>query len=235
MGLRVATVPALSTVAGLAHGFERREGPLEPLEAARERVREALAGAGRLLLLRQVHGATVVRAPWDGAPEADAAFADEPGHLLGVVTADCLPVLLVDPVRRAVAAAHAGWRGTAAGVVPRAVEALVAAGSRPEDLLAAAGPGIGPCCYEVGEELREAFGPGGEAFFRPGPRGRPHLDVRAANAHQLQQAGLRPERVHHVADCTACRADLYYSYRRDGAGTGRMISFIGFRDPARPR
>lgn len=235
MSLRLATVPALSAVPGLVHGFERREGHLEPLEVSRERVREALAGAGQLLLLRQVHGATVVRAPWSGAPEADAALADEPGDLLGIVTADCLPVLLVDPERRAVAAAHAGWRGTAARVVPRAVEALVAAGSRPEELLAAAGPGIGPCCYEVGEELLEVFGPSGEAFFRPGPRGRPHLDVRAANVHQLRQAGLRPERIHHVTDCTACRADLYYSYRRDGAGTGRMLSFVGFQTPSRSR
>ena len=102
-------------------------------------------------------------------------------------------------------------------------------GSRPEDLLAALGPGIGPCCYEVGDELREAFGASGAGFFRPGPNGRLHLDVRAANARQLLDAGLRPGAIHHVADCTRCRADLYHSYRRDGKAAGRMISFVGFR------
>src|SRR5437773_150346 len=87
-----------------------------------------------------------------------------------------------------------------------------ARGEDPEDLRAALGPCIGPCCYEVGEELREAFGPAGAAFLRPGPRGRPHLDLRAASLEQLVAAGLRPARIHHVGDCTACRADLYYSY-----------------------
>jgi polyphenol oxidase len=137
-------------------------------------------------------------------------------------------VLLVDPKRHLVAAAHAGWRGTAAGVASVAVDALVARGSRPEDLVAALGPGIGPCCYEVGDEVRAAFGPSRAAFFRPGPNGRPHLDLRGANARQLVAEGLRPEALHHVADCTRCRADLYHSYRRQGKGAGRMISFVGF-------
>jgi hypothetical protein len=78
--------------------------------------------------------------------------------------------------------------------------------------------------------VREAFGPSGAPFFRAGPRGRLHLDVRAANVRQLLDAGLVPERLHHVADCTRCRADLYHSYRRDGRAAGRMISFVGFRD-----
>jgi YfiH family protein len=230
MALRTASVPALGAIPGLVHGFEQRaprEGA-ETLEEGRARVSEALAGNGRLLLLKQVHGASLVEAPWDGTPEADASVASSAGWLLGIQTADCLPVLLVDPEERRVAAAHAGWRGTAAGVVSRAVEALVARGSRPGDLLAALGPGIGTCCYEVGDELREAFGASGAAFFRPGPRGRPHLDVRAANVRQLHAAGLRPDSIHHVADCTRCRADLYPSYRRDGKAAGRMISFVGF-------
>ena len=110
-----------------------------------------------------------------------------------------------------------------------AVEALRAAGSRPDELLAAVGPGIGPCCYEVGDELRAAFGEDGSEIFRPGPRGRPHLDVRAANRRQLVAAGVRPERIEDVDECTYCRGDLYHSYRRDGPGAGRMISFVGFR------
>ncbi len=233
MALRTAEVPAFSAVPSLVHGFEQRV-PGRETESHDEgcaRVARALAGAGRLLLLRQVHGATVVEAPWEGTPEADASVAAAPGFLLGIKTADCLPVLLVDPERRLVAAAHAGWRGTVKGVARRAVEALAARGSRPEDLVAALGPGIGSCCYEVGEEVRAAFGPGGSAFCRPGPNGRPHLDVRAANVRQLVEAGLRAEAILHLADCTRCRADLYPSYRRDGRAAGRMISFIGFEAP----
>jgi hypothetical protein len=229
VALRTATVPALSAVPGLVHGFEQRapaDGP-ETREDCHARVGRALDGSGRLLLLKQVHGAAVAEAPWDGTPEADAAVASGPGWLLGIQTADCLPVLLVDPGRGLVAAAHAGWRGTAAGVAARAVEALVARGSRPEDVVAALGPGIGACCYEVGDDVRAAFGPAGTPFFRAGPRGRPHLDVRAANVRQLLDAGLLPGSLHHVADCTRCRADLYHSYRRDGRAAGRMVSFVG--------
>jgi YfiH family protein len=231
--LRLATVAELSALPGLVHGFERRRDAeaLETRDETLARVQEALVRAGRLLLMRQVHGTLVRRAPWKGTPEGDASVADEPGLVLGVATADCLPILLFDPARGAVAAAHAGWRGTAAGVVAGAVEALVAEGSRPDDIVVAIGPGIGPCCYEVGEELREAF-VGGEDFFRPGPRGRPHLDVRAANVRQLCEAGVPPDRIHHVDECTSCRPDLYYSYRRDGPGTGRMISFIGWSLPS---
>ena len=94
--------------------------------------------------------------------------------------------------------------------------------------MAALGPSIGPCCYEVGPELVEQLGPGGAAFFRPGGRGRPHLDLRAANVRQLQEAGIPSDRIAHVADCTFCRADLYHSFRREGRGAGRMVSFIGF-------
>lgn len=230
MVLRTACIPALTAVPGLVHGFEQRsqENGAETRGETRERVRAALGPAGRLHLLKQVHGVAVVAAPFEHSPEADAATAAEPGILLGIETADCLPVLLVDPELRLVAAAHAGWRGTAGGVVSAAVDALRARGSRPESLVAGLGPGIGPCCYEVGEELRDAFGPLADAVFRRGPRGRPHLDVRAANVRQLRDAGLREERVHHVGDCTACTPELYPSYRRDGPGAGRMISFVGF-------
>lgn len=228
--LRTVTAPALLAVAGLVHGFERRPGPAagESREDAYRRVAGALSSAGRLMLMRQVHGAVVRRAPWDGRPEGDAAVLDRPGLIVGVETADCLPLLLVDPDRRAAAAVHAGWRGTAAGVARAAVQALLADGSRPERLLAALGPAIGACCYEVGDELRPHFGPDGAAFFRPGPRGRPHFDLRLANARQLLEAGLPPARVTHVAECTSCLPDLYPSYRREGAQGGRMISFVGF-------
>ena len=229
MALRTATIPALSAIPGLVHGFEQRApgDGRETAEDARARVARALDGSGRLLLLTQVHGAAVVEAPWDGMPEGDASVAVNPGWLLGIQAADCLPLLLVDPVRRFAAAAHAGWRGTAAGVAASAVAALAARGSRPEDLVAALGPGIGACCYEVGDAVREAFSPSGAPFFRPGPNGRPHLDLRAANVRQLVEAGLRSHALHHVTECTCCRPDLYHSYRRDGRAAGRMISFVG--------
>jgi YfiH family protein len=226
-GVRAATVPELSALPGLVHGFEQRFPEVEPegRQAGRARLAEALAPHGRLLLLKQVHGCVVRQAPWEGRPEGDAALAERAGTILGIETADCLPVFVVDPRRRAVAAAHAGWRGTAAGVAKKAVQALVGGGSRAEELVAALGPGIGPCCYEVGGELEASFAP---QFFRPGPRGRPHLDVRAANRAQLEQAGLPPARIHSVDHCTRCRADLYHSYRRDGKDAGRMINFLGF-------
>lgn len=227
--LRTATVPAFAAVPGLVHGFERRLGPSgwETRADSRRRVAAALEPDGRLYLLRQVHGSTVVQVPWEREPDADASAASSPRQFLGIETADCLPVLIVDPRRRVVAAAHAGWRGTAAAVGVRAVEALVAGGSRPDDLLVALGPAIGPCCYEVGEELRSTFEP---AFFRPGPRGRPHLDVRAVNRTQLTGAGVPADQITAIDDCTFCHADDYHSYRREGKGAGRMINFVGFRD-----
>jgi YfiH family protein len=229
--LRVVTVPAFAAIPGLVHGFERRasEAPPERREAFRARVTEALRPNGQLLLLKQVHGSTVVKAPWEGTPEADAAVATAAGILLGIATADCLPLLVVDPVRRMVGAAHAGWRGTAAGVATRLVESLLARGSRTGDLLAALGPSIGTCCYIVGEELRAAFPADADHVFRVGPDGRWFLDLREANARQLLRIGVHPDALHHVAECTCCRAGDYQSYRRDGTGAGRMISFIGFR------
>ncbi len=226
-----ASVPALDAVPGLSHGFERRLGPQngESREAARARAKAALVEAGELLLLKQVHGCAVLHAPWQGLPEADAAVAERAGLIVGIETADCLPILIVDPTRRSAAAVHAGWRGTAAGIAARAVEALVARGSRAVDLLAALGPGIGVCCYEVGEDLRAAFGEDSEAVFRPGSRGRPHLDVRLANARQLCRAGLAADRIHHLDECTYCRPDLYHSLRREGKAAGRMLNYVGWR------
>ncbi len=226
-----AQVDAFARIAGLVHGFGRRApaSRAETREETARRVQSGLDADGELLLLRQVHGCAVASPPWQDPPEADAAVAVSPGVLLGIQTADCLPVLLVDPVRRLVAAAHAGWRGTVQRVTREAVRALEAHGSRPSDLVAALGPGIGACCYEVGDDVREAFGPEGAAFFRATPKGKFHLDVRAANVRQLTDAGLRPDAIYHVSECTYCLPGGYHSYRRDGKGAGRMISFVGFR------
>ncbi|MGE0453057.1 MAG: peptidoglycan editing factor PgeF [Vicinamibacteria bacterium] len=229
--MRSAQVALLAALPGLSHGFEQRlaSGGRESRDETRARVSAALAADGRLYLLSQVHGREVRRAPWHGSPEADAGFSSEPGVLLGIESADCLPVLLADPARRAAAAAHAGWRGSAQGVTLATVRALLAEGSRARDLVAALGPAIGPCCYEVGDELRAHFGPGEQELFRSGPVGRPRLDLRELNRRQLLAAGLLPERIESLAECTRCRADLYHSFRREGSPAGRMISWVGWR------
>jgi hypothetical protein len=228
--LRAHRIPALAALPGLEHGFERRNGPAgaEGRDATRARVSAALGDQGELLLLSQVHGCGVRTAPWSGRPEADAATLKRPGFLLGIETADCLPLLLVDPACRVAGAAHAGWRGTAAGIAGHVVRAMLEAGADASRILAAIGPGIGACCYAVGPELREAFGTAAADLFAPGPRGGQHLDLREANRRQLIAAGLAAGSVFHVDECTACRPEDYHSYRRDGPGSGRMLSWIGW-------
>jgi hypothetical protein len=188
--------------------------------------------------VRQVHGAAAVcyrkgdrrPGPW---PAADIVLTDDPSLAVAVQVADCVPLLLADAGTGAVCAAHVGWRGAAAGVPGAAVAALADAfGSRPADLVAAIGPSIGPCCYEVGEEVRDAFrraaggGWSGDAWFQPGTRGRPHLDLWRATADQLLAAGLDPRRVHASRLCTSDHRRFFYSYRADGPGTGRMAAAI---------
>jgi YfiH family protein len=224
-----ASAPLLDQIPGLVHGFGRRgAGPVESREATERRLSATLEAGERLFLPRQVHGAHVVEAPWRESPEADAALTRRDGLFVAVRTADCLPVLVADPGRRLAVAAHAGWRGTVAGVCARSVESLVACGARAGDLVAVIGPGIGVCCYEVGSEVVDAFGGPDSALFEPG-RQRHQLNLRLANRRQLERAGLRPDHVHDVDECTACRPELYHSFRRDGAASGRMISYIGWR------
>ena len=201
--------------------------------------------ASALVRLRQVHGTDVVvrrrggRPDASGLPAADIVVSDDPDVVLAVQTADCVPLLVADRRTGAVAAAHAGWRGTAAGAARVTVEALQRAfGARPPDLVAAIGPSIGPCCYEVGGEVRDAFVRAGHApgdverWFVPpaagpsGPGGRRHLDLWAANRDQLVAAGLDPAAVHTSGLCTADHPAVLCSYRRDGAGAGRLAGAI---------
>ncbi len=168
---------------------------------------------------RQVHGAVVRRAAGRGEP-GDGVWTDTPGEPLLVFTADCLPVALVRAAGAppAVAALHVGWRGLLAGIVPAAVEAL--GGGRP--LAAAVGPGIGPCCYEVGEEVaapfRERFGADVASDGR--------LDLWACVERALSAAGVAD--VHRTDLCTACNPELFFSHRRDGGRTGRqgLIAYV---------
>lgn len=186
-----------------------------------------------LFRAHQVHGCAVLEVHDGLTPEAvrtepaDAVVATTPGLAVGVVTADCVPILLCAPERRAFAAVHAGWRGTVARAAAAAVEALAArAGSRPSALLAAIGPSIGPCCYEVAPELaarfEEDFGEGVVDRSRPAPR----LDLWEANARALGAAGLLPERIDRLGRCTACEHGLFFSHRRDAGATGRQVAWI---------
>jgi hypothetical protein len=228
----------------------------------------ALGGARMpLLTLWQIHSdvahlfATAPRMPHrmpqrmlnNDAPRGDAAITQQAGLLLGIQTADCVPILLVDCARRVVAAVHAGWRGTLARVVDKALGRMrLEFGTQPQEVIAAIGPAIGRCCYEVGPEVAQAFA---GQFARaeewidgalaeepnplqwlnrmpPGhqpPPARVRLDLPAANRWQLASAGVLPRNISVSSLCTACRTDLLFSYRREGPGTGRMMAAIGVR------
>jgi YfiH family protein len=137
-----------------------------------------------------------------------------------VITADCVPVLVA--THEAIAAIHAGWRGLAGGVIPAALRALpgVGAGAR-----AWLGPAIGPCCYEVGDEVATQVAAASDCeVVIPGPRGRPHVDVRRAAALQLAASGIDDVRM--LGPCTRCHPELAWSYRRDGQAAGRNIAYV---------
>ncbi|HEY3081252.1 MAG TPA: peptidoglycan editing factor PgeF [Chloroflexota bacterium] len=186
----------------------------------------------------QVHGARVARVGGRdrgaGVPGADGLITDEPGILLLLLFADCVPVCLFDPAGAGVGIVHAGWKGTASRIAAEGVAAMVAAfGLRPERLRAAIGPSIGGCCYEVGDEVAEAIrlstpqAEGGRPVVRPGGRGRPHADLAAANRAQLIEVGLRPESVELAGVCTACRVDRFFSHRAEAGRAGRFGAAIG--------
>jgi len=216
------------------------------------------APSNTLLPARQVHGTGVLvpshrgrrfaADPGDGYPrvdaEVDALVAAEAGTVVGVRTADCVPLLLAAPRERWSAAVHAGWRGTLAGIATEAVRAAREAGIDPRDLLAALGPSIGPCCYEVSEELGRDFERAGLAV--PSPRGaastggqtlvnrsgdarKPHLDLRAANRILLERSGVAPANVQLVGPCTRCARDRFHSFRADPQSGGRQVSWVGWR------
>ena len=281
--LQIVESRTLGKLGWLVHGFSTRAGGEGLLDGKRalnlgftdwdERARvehnraaflKALAARKMpLVALRQFHS-DVIHVPSapcssaEDAPRADALATRTPGLLLGVQTADCVPILLADTRHRAVAAIHAGWRGTLARIAVKALGRMrMEFGTRPQDVVAAIGPAIGRCCYEVGPEVAQAFamqfpaaadwfdGPfeqlshGEEPLWLPWltmmppghvpPPPRVQLDLRAANHWQLADAGV-PESQIDVSDlCTACRTDLLFSYRREGAKTGRMMAVIGIK------
>ena len=234
-------------------------GPLVPGDGWHRVALAMGVPAQSVVRMRQVHGTRVVTVRRGagsppGAPdsaEGDIAVSDDPGVVLCVKVADCVPILLADRRRGAVATVHAGWRGTAAGVAQVAVGAMTEAfGTAPADIVAAIGPSIGPCCYRVGQDVRAAFEAAGTwdgslgAWFRPAPAIEPRhgvpgtdpaasgggpgvfLDTWLASADQLRAAGVPDSQIRISRLCTSCHREIFHSYRVDGAAAGRMVGVI---------
>jgi polyphenol oxidase len=204
---RVKTLEAFDW---LVHGFGTRWS-------------NSFGSCGNLATLHQIHSDIVIEAGGRSGPlgEGDALIENTPGRLIAVKTADCIPILVVDPRQRAVAAVHAGWRGTVQGIAARAVQDMQKRfSSRPEDLLVAIGPGIGKCCYEVGPEVAGQF-----AEFADSHR---HVDLSSANRNQVAGCGVPLDQIYAADLCTLCNSD-FHSFRRDKQQAGRMLSVVGIR------
>ena len=187
----------------------------------------------KLAVTKHVHGTKVWRVgeALPEPPEFDGLVSDEPGVVLGAFAADCVPMLFADPVARVCAAAHAGWRGTVAGVGVRVVERMIELGATSAGIRVALGPSIGPCCFEVGPEVVAAFidamgnVPG---LVVKGPK-KDHIDLRVAHRYLLEGVGLAPEHLDSNPPCTMCNPGRFFSYRRDGQEAGVHMGFIGLR------
>jgi len=225
------------------HLFTTRQLQLTQVDALK-RLAESV-GAAQVATVTQVHRADVVvvrrgEALFDGRPDADVLISDDPDVAVAVRAADCVPILLGDPVSGAVGAVHAGWRGTAARAAVAAVHAMQEAfGSSPADLVAAIGPSIGACCYEVGSELVDAFAAAGhprhliERWFLARPVGRAvrtcgplHLDLAGANRDQLVLAGVFEQNVYLSGLCTAMNLGVLTSFRAEREHAGRIAAVI---------
>jgi hypothetical protein len=250
MLLRAEQFPA----AAVTHGFTTRQGGVsqdryaslnlstrwgDDPEAVAENLRRVATAGGfapeALLRVRQVHGDAVLAAHEVGEhSEADALWQHrdhpEPARVVAVLTADCVPILLCDRRGTAVAAVHSGWRGTVANIAARTVETLLAAEIAPGDLLAAIGPCIELDAFEVGEEVAEQFE---DRFVARAGYEKPHVDLVACVRAQLEDAGIPANQIERVGACTHAFPELYFSFRRDGAGPntaiGQQLSFIGLR------
>ena len=258
-GLVYLTADGFDAAGGVAHGFSTRLGGVsdgiyaslnlgmnrgdDPDKVA-ENYRRFCAAIGadprRVVCASQVHGdvvRTVTTAdlgvdldqpePW----QADGLVTDIPGVVLTVFTADCLPILLYDPVRKVVGAVHAGWRGTALGIVTRAVERMVECyGCQRLDILAAIGPGISKCCFETHEDvpnaMTESLGASALHGIQVLPTGKFRVDLKALNVCRLKGAGLDEEHIAVSADCTACLPEKYWSHRYTHGQRGSQAAMI---------
>ena len=261
-GVPVLYADGIEAAGGVAHGFSTRLGGVsqgaftslnlgltrgDDPEHVRENYRRFLSAVGAsgkaFAMCDQVHGDTVraittadVKGDLYGKLhyEADGMMTAIPGVALVVFSADCIPVLLYDSVRRVIAAVHSGWRGTAAGIVTRAVERMGQVyGCRPENILAAIGPGIGPCCFETHEDVPNAMMAAVASpalpFIKIKENGKFSVDLKGINAKRLELAGLDPANIAVCRDCTACIEEKYWSHRRQGTERGSMAAVIELR------
>jgi hypothetical protein len=240
------TDPTLAAIAGLVHGFTDRDGGVstgryatlnmaskwgDDTDAVLENRRRVAAHAGfaldRLRTVKQVHGGTVVRATeLRDDTTADALWCHRDDHVVvGVLTADCVPILLADREGTVAAAIHSGWRSTVANIAARTVQALVQGGVPASRLVAAIGPCIELDAFEVGPEVAASF----DARFVREQQPRPHVDLVGVVRTQLEDAGVDARAIAKVGGCTHAHPDRWYSFRRDGAGIGQMLAFVGFR------
>lgn len=258
-GVTVTYSQSIAGAGGAVHAFSTRLGGVsagiyaslnlgstrgDDPDCVRENYRRFFQAAGvdltQVAMSNQVHG-DVVR-PVTSADrkrdlydpegyEADGLVTDLPGVSLVIFGADCLPILLYDPVRRVAAAVHAGWRGTAAGIAATAVERMKEVyDCRPEDILAAVGPGIGPCCFETHEDVPNAMMAAVSSAALPYVKvlenGKFSLDLKGINARLLERAGLDASHIAVCQECTACMAEKYWSHRRMGNNRGSMAAAI---------
>ena len=234
----------------LCHGFLGRQGgistgPYESLNLAYgigdddgaleenwRRVRDIIGEHTPVARLEQVHGKivrTITRANVSAWPQGDGMVTAQPGIILRILSADCVPVLMFDARAKIVAALHAGWRGTIAGIATEGVLAMQRLGADASGIRAALGPSIGPCCFEVDRELADRFGrevEGADLHARAGRPGKSYLDLRGIITDQLMRAGLRRDSITNLGPCTRCANDHYFS-RRAANPSGLQASFIG--------
>ena len=258
-GVTFYSADGIDAAGGAAHGFSSRLGGVsegmwaslnlgmnrgDDPDHVRENYRRFFAAIGatgeRLAMTNQVHGAvvrTVTTADVHTDPygkvgyEADGLMTDLPGVALRVSAADCIPILFYDPVRRCVAAVHAGWRGTAAGIATVAVDRMKSVyGSQPSDILAAIGPGVCPDCFETHEDvpnaMTAAMGTGVLRHITIKENGKFAVDLKAINAMRLEQAGLETDHIAVCSACPSCQPDKFWSHRRLGNDRGSMAAAI---------
>lgn len=215
------------------------EDALENIEENRRRFLTALGGEWQIATAWQVHGDAIRQIESDldagnSDERADALISNVPGVLTGVKTADCVPILIGDPVMKAFAAVHAGWRGTMLSIAAKAIKKLINFyESKPEDFICAIGPAACGRNYEVGQEVIDGFAenfPDSEKYFSPTREGHALVDLHLANRDQLSQAGVNPSNIYTAPFCTMERPDLFFSYRLEKqkyGRTGRLLSVIG--------
>ncbi len=259
MGVPYYAAEELKSMPGIVHGFSTRiggvsEGIFDSLnlgisrgdnpDCVRENYRrfsESIQACGnRYVTGRQVHGTNVhvvtcadvkKDVTQKAAFEADGLVTDIPGIILVVFSADCIPVLLYDPDRKVIAALHAGWRGTAGGIVTKAVDRMRQVyGCHPESIRAIVGPGIGPCCFETHEDVPNAMMTAVSSlaipYIKVGGNGKFSVDLKGINAARLLRSGLIPENIVVSEQCTACQQEEYWSHRRQGKERGSMAAMI---------